>query len=184
MSFFSICWERKQLGGACLMHVPANVPYVFIREYPNTGCVVLCVSVCAVFHTSPPLLSFWQDYLISVGLSTLHCLHHVCASHSPRKSLDSHYTSCSIYFFVSTTPSFHFVSKTILETELGEALNDKEIYLKSDRGMQLILWTSRAWYTTVTPEKWPRDATSTLTLNSPGRNWYKTFFLKVTAGGN
>jgi hypothetical protein len=26
-----------------------------------------------------------------------------------------------------------------LETELGEALNDKEIYLKSDRGTQLIL---------------------------------------------
>jgi len=27
-----------------------------------------------------------------------------------------------------------------LETELGEALNDK-IYLKSDRGTQLVLWT-------------------------------------------
>jgi hypothetical protein len=25
-----------------------------------------------------------------------------------------------------------------LETELGEALNDKEFYLKSDRGMQLV----------------------------------------------
>jgi hypothetical protein len=25
-----------------------------------------------------------------------------------------------------------------LETELGEALNDKEIYLKSDRGTQLV----------------------------------------------
>jgi len=35
---------------------------------------------------------------------------------------------------VSTTPSFHFVSKNVLETELGEALNDKAIYLKSDRG--------------------------------------------------
>jgi len=31
-------------------------------------------------------------------------------------------------FFVSTTPSFHFVSKNVLETELGEALNNK-IYL-------------------------------------------------------
>jgi hypothetical protein len=26
-----------------------------------------------------------------------------------------------------------------LETQLGEALNDKEIYLKSDRGTQLVL---------------------------------------------
>ena len=41
-------------------------------------------------------------------------------------------------FFVSTTPSFHFVSKNVLETELGEALNDKEIYLNSDRGTQLV----------------------------------------------
>ena len=40
-------------------------------------------------------------------------------------------------FFVSTTPSFHFVSKNVLETELGEALNYKESYLKSDRGTQL-----------------------------------------------
>jgi len=42
-------------------------------------------------------------------------------------------------FFVSTTPSFHFFSKKFLEMELGEALNDKEIYRKSDRGTQLVL---------------------------------------------
>jgi hypothetical protein len=41
-------------------------------------------------------------------------------------------------FFVSTTPSFHFVSKFFLGTELGEALNDK-VYLKSDRETQLVL---------------------------------------------
>ena len=56
----------------------------------------------------------------------------------PRKSVDSHSTLCSIYIFVSTTPSFHFVSKNVLETELGEALNDK-IFQKSDRGTQLVL---------------------------------------------
>jgi len=28
-----------------------------------------------------------------------------------------------------------------LETELRESLNDKEIYLKSDRGTQLVLWS-------------------------------------------
>jgi len=37
-------------------------------------------------------------------------------------------------FCVSTIPSLHFVSKKVLETGLGEALNDKDIYLKSDGG--------------------------------------------------
>ena len=32
MSFSNICCERKQLGGACFMHVPANIPYVFISR--------------------------------------------------------------------------------------------------------------------------------------------------------
>jgi len=45
----------------------------------------------------------------------------------------------ALTFCVSTTPSLYFVSKNILETELGEALNDKDIYLKRDRGTQLIL---------------------------------------------
>jgi len=36
-------------------------------------------------------------------------------------------------FCVITTPWFHFVSKMFLETELGEDLNDKQIYLKSGR---------------------------------------------------
>jgi choline-glycine betaine transporter len=40
-------------------------------------------------------------------------------------------------FFVTTTPSFHIVCKNFLETEL-EALNDKEIHLKSGRGTQLV----------------------------------------------
>jgi len=51
------------------------------------------------------------------------------------------YKLASLYapftFFVSTTPLFHFVSKIVLETELGEALNE-EIYLKSDRGTKLV----------------------------------------------
>jgi hypothetical protein len=45
----------------------------------------------------------------------------------------------AITISVSPTPSIHFVSKNILETELREALNDKEIYLKSERGTQLVL---------------------------------------------
>ena len=46
--------------------------------------------------------------------------------------------SAAFTFFVSTTPSFQFVSKIVLEMELGEALNDKEIYLKNDRGTQIV----------------------------------------------
>ena len=34
-----------------------------------------CESVCSVSHTIPPLLSFWQHYLISIGLSCLQYLH-------------------------------------------------------------------------------------------------------------
>jgi hypothetical protein len=29
---FNIYWEMKHLGGACFVHVPANVPYTFISE--------------------------------------------------------------------------------------------------------------------------------------------------------
>ena len=32
MSFFIIGCERKQLGGACFVRVPANVPYVSISD--------------------------------------------------------------------------------------------------------------------------------------------------------
>jgi hypothetical protein len=62
------------------------------------------------------------------GLSRLHCLHHDCASHPPLENLS---TFIALYvaftFFGSTTPSFRFVSKNFLETEL-EALNDKNIF--------------------------------------------------------
>jgi len=99
MSFFNICWERKQLGGPCFMHVPANIPYVSISD--SIQVLTVSVFVCAVFHTSPSLLSFWQNYVISVGLNRLHCLHHGWASHPPlppypRKFLDSHCALCSI----------------------------------------------------------------------------------------
>jgi len=67
-------------------------------------------------------------------------VHHIPPPPFPRKNL---WTIIALYvaltFFVTTTPSFHFVSKNVLETELGEALNDMEIYLKSDRGKQLVL---------------------------------------------
>jgi hypothetical protein len=78
-------------------------------------------------------------------------------------------------FFVSTTPSFHFVCKHFLETERGEALNDKEIYLKSDRGTQLVLWpqtTRDATDTQPLSEKWPRDETSKPRVNDTPKPLY------------
>ena len=69
----------------------------------------------------------------------LHRLHYGRASNSPENLWILIAVYVAFTFFVSTTPSFHFVSKKFLETELGEALNYKEIYLKSDRGTQLVL---------------------------------------------
>jgi hypothetical protein len=166
MSFFSICWERNQLGGACFVRVPANVVCLYKWAYPSAGFVVLCVSDCAVFHTSRPLLSFWQNYLISVGLSRLHCLHHGCASH-PTPTPGNLWTLTAIYVpftFIVSTPSLHFVSKfffwkwnsgkpwmTRISTwkvtaERNQYSDPKQPgtqliqsrYLRSDRGTQLI----------------------------------------------
>jgi hypothetical protein len=41
--------------------------------------------------------------------------------------------------FVSTTPSFHFVSKKFLETEIWEALHSKGIYLQNGRRTLVVL---------------------------------------------
>lgn len=82
----------------------------------------LRISFRALSHKSP-LPFCWQNCLIYVNCSQLHC----CASHSARKSLDFHWTSCRIYVVISTAPSFHVLSKNILETEL-EAPNDIEIF--------------------------------------------------------
>ena len=46
------------MGEACFMHVPDNLPYVFIDEYPSPDLVVHCESVCEVFHKSPPFFPF------------------------------------------------------------------------------------------------------------------------------
>jgi hypothetical protein len=58
--FLQCLLGEEQLRGACFMSVSANVAYVFISESINVriGFVVLCESVCALFHKSPPLLSF------------------------------------------------------------------------------------------------------------------------------
>ena len=44
-------------------------------------------------------------------------------------------------------------------------------------------WGSPEWQGDL-PEKWPRSATSTVTLNSPGPNGYLAVIWKVTAGRN
>ena len=102
-------------------------------------------------------------------------------------------------FFDSTSSSFHIVSKNFLDTELKPLMTRSSpfstritsatftgsiftpsawdttgtqlLQLKTDHGTQLIIWPSRAWYTTVIHEKWPRDATLTLTLRLILHEW-------------
>ena len=133
---------------------------LYKSKYPIAGCVVLCVSVCAVFHTSLPLLSFWQNYLTSVGLSRLPCLHHGCASHPPppRKSVYSHCTLCSIYILCQ-----YNIAPFCQQKVFGNGT-----------------WESPEWRGYL-PDKWPRDASDTLTLESLVHNYYTW---KVTAGHN
>jgi hypothetical protein len=88
----------------------------------------VCESVCAVLHTIPPLLSFWQHYLISVSLSWLQYLHCGYASHSPWKSLDLHYTWCTIYVCYLYSTIVLCRQKEVLETE-PEALKANWYFL-------------------------------------------------------
>jgi hypothetical protein len=96
------------------MHVPANFPHVFVRVSKYWLRSSSCISLRGLSYKSSIV------FLLTKLINTCR------------------FKQASLYvaftFFVSTTTSFHFVSKNVLETELGEALNDKEIYLKSTAG--------------------------------------------------
>jgi len=99
----------------------------------------LCISLCGLSHKSSITFLLTELFNICRFKQASQSASWLCIT-SPRpikKTLDSHCTLCSIYVCVSTTPSIHFVSKNVLETKLVEALNNKEIYLKSDCGTQL-----------------------------------------------
>jgi hypothetical protein len=87
MSFFNIYWERKQLGGACFMHVPANVPCVFISESIQVRGSS-CISLRGLSHKSS--IAFLLTELFNIY----------------------RFKQASLYlaltFFVSTTPSIPF----------------------------------------------------------------------------
>jgi len=70
-------------------------------------------------------------------------------------------------------------TQAVLDTTVTQLLQ-----LNNDRGTQVIIWTSIAWYKTAISEQWSQDATSTQTLSSPGRKWYTTVIWTVTVGRN
>jgi len=76
---------------------------------------------------------------------------------------DNLWTLIALYvvftFCASTTPSYHFVNKIFWNET----------------------WGSPEWQGGL-PEKWPRDATTTLTLKCPGRNWHKPLSEKWPRG--
>jgi len=153
-------------------------------EYPSTGFVVLCVSVCAFFHTSRPLLSFWQNYLISVVLSRLHCqvVHHIPSKIS---RLSLHFLK-HLYFLLVQQLRSILLARIFWKPEL-EALNDKEIFpFFTTYHFSSFHWfhlhsnsVGHNWYTTVAAENLPRDANNTRTLGSLVPNCYTW---KLTVG--
>jgi hypothetical protein len=133
VSFFNICRERKQFGGACCMNIPANVLCVFIRESIQVLALHFFVNQAAWSFTQVPHCFFFkQNYLIFADLSRLHCHHHDWATLPPPPPKKNVWTFIALYvafiFFITTTPSFRSVlSARFLETGL-EALNDKKIF--------------------------------------------------------
>jgi len=83
-------------------------------------------------------------------LSASGCASHHIPPHLPRKSLHSHCTLCDIYIFgqYNIVP---FCPENVLETELEETLNDKEIYSypKIYRGTQLVNPDLQVYYTLI-----------------------------------
>ena len=87
------------------MHVAANVPCVFMTVSEYWLSSSLCISLRGLSHKSS--IAFLLTELFNIF----------------RFKQASLYVALT--FFVSTTPSFHFVGKNVLETGLGGALNDK-----------------------------------------------------------
>jgi hypothetical protein len=80
-----------------------------------------------------------------------------------------------------TSKNFNFGQVSLHLTHCTASQTDIEPrHPGSDSTLEPFGFSSAAWYTTVIPEKWPRDATDTLTLSSLGRNWYAF----LTAGRN
>ena len=109
-----------------------------------------------------------------------------CVSTTP--SLHLHFVSVqhhrSIYIFVSTTPSLHVHFVSVQHHRSICILcqyNTIASFCQQKFGNGT--WGSPEWQGYL-PETWPRDATNTVTLNSPGRNWYTAVIWKVTSGRN
>jgi hypothetical protein len=91
------------------MHVPANVPYVFISE--SIQVLALCISLRGPSHKSSIAFLLTELFNICPFKQASLSASWLCITLPRRKSRG---LSLTFTFFVSTTPSFHFVSKNFL----------------------------------------------------------------------
>jgi len=123
MSIFSICWKKKQLGGACFMTAPPNVRCVYVRVSKSWLCT-LRISFRVLSHKSSiaflltELLNICRFKPVSLSLAMLR-------TKSPPENLSAFISLYTAYtFFITTEPSFHILKRNFLETDL-EARYDK-----------------------------------------------------------
>ena len=121
-----------------------------VREFKYWLRSSLCISLRGMSH-KPPLLSVWHNYLTcrfkQASLSALWLC--ITFPTPPKKVLVCPCTLYSIYILCQYNNIVPFCQQNVYENGTWEALNDKDIYLKSDRGTQLVnpdLYTPRNNY--------------------------------------
>jgi len=108
-------------------------------QYNTIDPFTLCISTTPSLHLHVVSVQHHRSIYILCQYNTIAPFTFLSVQHHRSMfTLYQYNTIAPFAFCVSTTPSLHFVSKS-LETELGEALNDKDIYLKRDRVTQLVL---------------------------------------------
>ena len=173
-------WEER----AVWIFLPVFCVSLYVRVSKSWPCSSLWIRLRGLSHKSSTAFLLIELFNICRFIFTVFTMivHHI----RPENLSTSTARFVAFTFFISTTPWFHFVGKNFLETEL-EAINDKKIFAF----LALYHFMNFHWLhlhsSSVAHNRcaiWPRDATSTLTLSSPGRSSYTAVIGKVTAWRN